>query len=307
MNANIAIEPWDGSPEFPVHGIGAGTRNVWLAEEGDGTDFDGMYDPPVQALYTSTAFMTGARLTGIREDPYDFILAFHILGTPGVPWREADSDFRLAWDFVRQSKIRVEVEESTRRLPVALGRKPQIKVAHDPNGKQYGLMLVPLIGAYPRWIQPDVTDSFVTTTDTTGGGFENGVVTVSNPTPTVQWIRWLTQGTAGITWTLPDFSWGQEALHERLPGVDAARKIVLAPLIAGEHIKIESNPESPDGMYNSSLDTQFYVRMAGVEFMYPIPPRTPPTDLPIKVTGAPIGAGVQAFVPSEWSRPWGLQ
>jgi hypothetical protein len=302
----ITVESWDGD-EFPVHGFGAGTRGVWLAEEGDGTDFDGMFDPPVQALYTSTAFQTGATFTGIREDPYDFLLAFHVVGTAEQPWRSNDSDFRLAWDFVRQSRIRVEVEESTRRLAVRLGSKPRIKTAHDPNGKQYGLSLIPLIGAYPRWVEPDLTDSFVTTTDTTVSGTENGVVRVSNPTPLPMWMRWVLQGTAGIRWTIPDFSWGQEELHDRPAGADVARKIVMPPLIAGEHVKIESNPESPDGQFNSDLDTEIYLRTGGVEFMYPIPPRTPPTDIPIAVSKAPIGAGVQVFVPSEWQRPWGMQ
>lgn len=313
-DAIVAIEPWDGSPEFIVHGQGAGNRNVWLAEGGDGTEFDGMYDPPVTVLLTSTAFQTGATVTGTREEPYDFILAFHITGTEELPWRYADSDFRLAFDFLEQSRIRVEVEESTRWLSVQLGSKPKLQIGRDPNGQQYGLILVPLIAEYPRWVEldwgentpPDHPTKFVTTTDTTASGFEDGFVTVWNPTPLKQWVRYSVQGAAGIIWTISDFSWGQEAMHDRDPGVDVARKITLAPLVAGEHLKIDTNPEAIDGMYNSNIDTQVYMRQQ-VEFMYPIPPRTPPTQVPIRVSKAPIGAGIQVRGPLHWNRPWGLQ
>ena len=313
-NAKVVIEPWDGGEEYVVSGQGAGSRNVELATGDDGTDFDGMYDPPFQSLYTSTAFQTGSTFTGFREDSYDFELAFHIFGTPELEWRFTDSDFRLAWDIVEQSRIRVETDESVRRLAVRLGSKPKIRTTHDPNRRKRSLLLVPLIAAYPRWVEPDWGENtppnhptkFVTTTDTTASGFEDGVVTVWNPTPLKQWVRWSVQGTAGIIWTIPDFSWGQEAMHDRPAGVDVARKITLAPLIAGEHLKIDTNPESIDGMYNSDLDTEVYMRQQ-VEFMYPIPPRTPPTQVPIRVSKAPIGAGIQVRGPMEWNRPWGLQ
>lgn len=306
-SAIIEIEGCNGGDWWPVAGPDQWTRGVALADEDSGTDFDGMYDAPLTALYNSTAFQVGADFGGIREDKYDFILAFHVMGTDEISWEQIDSQFRLAWSARRDTTIWVTTENSRRSLPVRLVDKIKVKAINDPISEQYGLVLVPLVGAYPRWIEAPLISTYITTTDTTGGGVETGYVEVDNPLPYDYEInpQWVVQGSAGIVWTIPDFSWGNDE-YERAE-LDVARKIVMPPLIEGEHLLIETDKMARHGQVVSSLDTQVYARMNGKRFMYGLPGRTPRTQIPVSVTGAPIGAGIQVRCPRPWPRPWGLE
>ncbi len=299
----ISIISPDGDV-FPVAGPDQWERGVCLADEDTGTDYDGMYDAPFEAIYNATAFQIGADFGGVREDKYEFVLAFHIKGTRTRTLRQADSEFRRAFDARRQSKIVVHHEDSTRWLDVRLGGKPRIKSKNDPNGEQYLLILYPIIAGYPRWREDDFPSSFVTTTDTTGGGTETGYVTISNPCDVDIWLKWVLQGTPGIIWTVPDYSWGNDQFGRAVE--DSLHKIVMPPLIDGEHVTIDTDPDSNVGQVNSDLDTEIYLRMNGKTFMYKIPPGTTAT-LPITVSHAPIGAVIQAKSPRTWTRPLGLE
>ncbi|WP_069166797.1 hypothetical protein [Nocardia altamirensis] len=290
---------------FTVAGPGRGDKGVVLADEDSGTEFDAMYETVTETIYNATAFQVGADFGGTREEKFDFSLAFHIIGTTGLPWRVADSRFRNAFSYKRESLVRVRIGDTHRRLPVRLGAKPRVKIVGDPHIDDYGLVVLPLVGAYPRWLEDDVTSSFVTTTDTTGGGVETGFVTVSNPLPVDYeiWLRWVFQGAAGIVWTIPDFSWGSDEFDRA--DIDRERKIVMPPLLDGEHIVVDTDRMARNGQVNSSLDTEVYARMGGKRFLYPLPGRTPLTRIPVSVTGAPIGAGIQVRCPRPWPRPWG--
>ncbi|WP_433661088.1 phage tail protein [Nocardia sp. CA-128927] len=303
-DTRIVIEG-PGAEKFTVAGPGMGDRGVVLADEDSGTDFDAMYETATTTIWNATAYQIGADFGGLREEKFDFSLAFHVLGTPQLPWRHADSAFRQGFSFRRDSMVRVQIGDTQRRLPVRLGAKPRVKIVGDPNIHDYGLVVVPLIGAYPRWLEDDATSTFITATDTTGGGVETGFVTVANPLPIDYeiWPRWVFQGTAGIVWTIPDFSWGSDEFDRA--EIDADRKIVMPPLLAGEHIVIDTDRMARNGQANSSLDTEFYARMGGKRFVYPLPGRTPETRIPVSVTGAPIGAGIQVRCPRPWPRPWG--
>ncbi|MEV0247972.1 phage tail protein [Nocardia sp. NPDC050712] len=303
----IELEGCDGS-WWTLSGEGQWDDGVALADEDDGTDFDAMYDPPITAIYNSTAFEVGATYGGIREEKYDFILAIHIMGTRENPWRYVDSNFRNALSAKRDAKLWVTTEDSRRYLPIRLGAKPKIKAVNDPDSEQYGLVLLPLVGAYPRWIEESAVSSFVTVTNTTVSGTETGYVTVSNPLPVDYeiWLQWVVQaGTAGIIWTIPDFSWGNDEFERA--ATDVARKVVMPPLINGEHLLIDTDKMARNGQVNSSLDTEVYQRMGGKRFMYHLPGRTPATQIPVTVSKAPIGAGIQVKCPRPWPRPWGLE
>jgi len=303
----IELEGCDGE-WWPLAGEGQWDRGVCLADEEEGTDWDGAYDPPFTAIYNSTAFQVGATYGGYREEKYDFILAVHILGTKTMPWRYVDSAFRKSLSVKRDAKLWATTVDSRRHLPVRLGGKPKLKALNDPNSEQYGLLLLPLVGAYPRWIEEPHKEVFVCQTDTTGGGTETGYVTVSNPLPEDYeiWIQWEIQAShAGMVVTLPDFSWGNDEFERAEE--DALRKVELAPLLLNEHLKIDTDKMARDGQFNSSLDTEFYQRMGGRRFAYHVPGNTPPTLVPITVTGAPAGTGIRVVCPRPWPRPWGLE
>ncbi|WP_282778320.1 MULTISPECIES: phage tail protein [unclassified Nocardia] len=302
--ALIEVEGHNGE-WFTVAGTGAGDRGVHLASENDGTEFAGLYDAPVTTIWNSTAFQLGATYGGIREDKYDFTLAFHVTETAANPWRYNDSALRKAFSYEKRSKLWVQVDDSRRWLDVQLVSNPRLKVGFDPNGQQYGLVLLPLAAAYPRWLEVEATDEFVAATDTTDGSTELGSVVVSNPTDTEIWLKWMIQGSSGIRWTLPDFSFGDDRFDRA--DADADRMIAMPELLDGEHVRVDTDEMGLEGQVNSSLDTAVYQRMNGKMFLYPIPPYTPDTELPVVVSGAPAGAGVQVRCPRPWTRPWGLE
>ncbi|MEU9515925.1 hypothetical protein [Micromonospora sp. NPDC048169] len=289
-------------------GEGQWDHGLALASEDDGTDFDSMYETPMSAIYNSTAFQIGATFGGVREEKYDFILALHIKGEKGQPWRYTDSDLRKSLSAFRDAKLWVTTSDSRRHLPIRLAGNVKIKAVNDPNSEQYGLALLPLVGAFPRWIGAPLISTFVTTTDTTGGGSETGYVTVSNPLPMDFEIfpKWEIQASAaGMVVTLPDYSWGSDE-YERAEE-DALRKVELAPLLLGENLKIDTDKMAFGGQFNSSLDTEYPQRMGGKRLVYSIPGETPPIQVPVTVTGAPIGTGIRVICPRPWPRPWGLE
>ncbi|WP_280378521.1 hypothetical protein [Nocardia wallacei] len=292
---------------WPLAGPDQWSKNVALADEDSGTDFDGMYDPPVTALYNSTAFQAGADFGGIREEKYDFILAVHIVGTKEKPWRLVDSEFRKAFSYKRESRIWVELDGSRRHLPVRLGDKPKIKTNNDPNSEKGALILLPLVGAYPRWIENVQPSTFTTLTDTTGGGTETGYVWVDNPLPEDydQYPIWeITATYEGLTVTLPDYSQGND-IHERAEE-DLLRKVVLAPLHLGEHLRVNVDPMAFEGQFVTATRSEYAQRMNGRRLMYPIRAGTLRQQVPVTVTKAPIGTKIRVTCPREWPRPWGL-
>lgn len=310
--ALIEIEGCDKS-WWPVSGPDQWKLGVALADEDNGTDFDGMYDPPVTALYNSTAVQIGADFDGIREEKYDFILAIHVIGLPGTNgrpgthWRHIDSRFRRAFSYKRDSKIWVQVDDSRRALTVRLGAKPKIKAVNDPNSEQCALILLPLVGPYPRWIETPRPSVFVTQTDTTGGSSETGYVWIDNPLPEDYdaYPIWEIQASAeGIVVTLPDYSFGSDAQERAVE--DALRKVELAPLHLGENLRVNTDPLAMGGQFVTSTKTNFAGRMGGRRLVYPYPGGLPRQQVPVTVTGAPKGTGIRVIVPRDWPRPWGL-
>lgn len=134
--------------------------------------------------------------------------------------------------------------------------------------------------------------------------YETGYLKVWNPTNTLCWLRYMAQaGNANIEWTISDFSWGSDAWNRA--DEDSGRMIIMPELLLGENIKIDTNPYAFGGQVVSSLDTQVYLRMNGVQFLYPVPPRTPPTLVPVQVTNSLPGNGIKMYCPHEWLHPWG--
>lgn len=303
----IWYEGHDGSIFHISGGDEGASEGICLGNAEAGTMWEDMYESPFEAIYESTAFEIGGRYGGLRENMFEFILAFRIKSTVDRPWRINDSRFRKALSPTKDSKLHVKIQGETHRwLNVRLLNQPKLKVEQDPNLRRYGLLLVTFVASYPRWLEDDFTDSYTTTTNTTSSGTEIGEVTVSNPTDTEIWLKWtLTAPIAGLVWTLPDFSWGDDRFSRA--AVDADRMVSLPSLIANENVVVDTDEMTMGGQVNSDLDTSIYQRMNGRQFLYPVPPYTPPTDIPISVTGAPIGAGVQVRCPRTFSRPWGLE
>jgi len=304
MDTIIQVESWDGQ-FWTLIGRGKGDRGVWLAE-----DVSGFWYAPTSTLWNSTAFQDGADYGGSRVDKRTLTFDVHILKTPGSTWEKNWSDFIRAFRTDRESKIWYETESSRRYLCVRLSKNSDMRPTIDPGRSQYAKVTMEVVAGDPWWYEPVDTSSYETTTDTTGGGTENGTVNLYNETPIIMYPQWMFQGTAGIVWTIPDYSFGQEAKHDRPDGADATRRIVMAPTIEGEHVLVDVDPDAKNGQFNSSLDTMYYMRMNGVRFMYGVTEYTGtkqhPIVLPVSVTGAPIGAGIQLRMRRAWPTPMGL-
>ncbi len=300
--ALITYEGWN-LERFIISGEGESDRGIVLAPASKGTAFEDMYDAPVSTIYNSTAFQIGATFGGTRDEMYNFTLAFHVKKTGDASWRLNESRFRKALSYKKNCKIEVRVDDSYRWLNVKMFSNPKLRVEFDPNSQKYGLLLVTFAAEYPRWLEDDVTDTFTTVSNTVGGGTELSVVTVSNPTDVEIWLKWVTQGIAGIIWILPDFSFNDDRFDRAV--LDDDRMVQLPELLANEHVLVDTD-EMADQV-NSSLDTAVYQRMNGRQFLYPIPPYTEPIDIMVAVQKAPIGAGLQVRCPRAWTRPWGLE
>lgn len=306
--ALIQIEGYNGD-WVTVAGPGMGAEGVFLASEEDGLEFDELFEPPLKQLWQATTFQVGESYGGLRQPKIVFDLPFHVTETSDYPWSYNNSRFRKLFHPKKQSKIWIQVEESRRHLKIQLGDRVKVKTTGEPNRQQYSLDTVPCVGAYPRWFEPDWCSTYITTTDTTGGGVELGEIPAWNPTPDDIYLKYMAQAEQGIRWTLADLSFGSD-LEDRAVQ-DADRVVVCPALIAGEQLRIDTDPQAKGGQFVSSLDTAVYLRANGVEFLYPFPAYTgtegDPFMLPVAVTGAPIGAGVQVRCPRPWLRPWGLE
>lgn len=276
----------------------AGHRGVYLD-----TKLVGIYDDPTTAIYNQHAFQIGADFGGIRIDKRDIVFGVHIIDSDEGSWQFNDSEFRKALSYTKDAKLWIETEDSRRFLPIRLSETPQFAPESDPNVDGYGNIVFTCVAANPRWQEPDETDEWVAVTDTVSSGTASGFVTVSNPTDTEIWLKWVVQAYPGAKYTLPDYSFGDDRYRRAV--TDAARKIAMPTLQAGEHLKV--NTDEAEDQVASSTDTQVWMRMNGVSFLYPIPPYTPATDLPVSVQKAPAGVGVQVRCPRTWSRPFGLQ
>lgn len=305
-NLEITLVGKDGR-RYVLVGENEGVEGVRLASGSLGTAFEDMYEAPVDTIYQSTAFGLGGQYNGLRENMFEFTLAFHVKNTTDRPWRINDSRFRKSLSYKQDAFLHVKiVGESERYLTVRLRSAPKLKVDTDPNGQRYGLLLVHFVAPYPRWQEDDWTSSYTTTTNTQVSGTEIGTVTLYNPTNVECWAKWVLQaGNAGIVYTLPDFSWGDDRFDRGV--ADASRMIVMPSLVLNEHVVVDTDEMTTAGQVNSSLDTAIYLRMNGREFLYPIPPYTDPTPMTISIQHADIGNIVQVRCPRSWSRPWGLE
>ena len=282
-----------------ISGEGFGDAGAYLA-----TDVEGIYDAPVKTIRNSTARQTGSSYGGKRN--LERLVDFGIIidNRNGSSWQENDSEWRKMWSYDEDCELWIDNGESRRLLKLRMIEQPDFKPTYDPIQTQIEKVTMKCVAGDPWWYEPDVTSEWVSTTDTTGGSTENGFVTVSNPTDVPIWLRWKCQGNA--RWTLPDYSWGGNDFKRAV--IDAT-KLILTPTLlpADGHGRIETNPESRRERMATTANTQWQARFGGIDFLYAVPPYTPPTNIPVRVTGAAAGVGVQCIQPRPWSRSWGLQ
>lgn len=299
-----------GDYVFHVYGPNAGLEGVWLAKG----QVTGLYDAPVKTTWKTGAFQTGSTHKAVKYLHRDLELGFHLTETITNSYEWNESQFRQIFDYqedqwaVTPKKTTIEVDtdlSGTRKIDVLMHEEPQFAPSTDPIKTQHGNLILKLRAGQPMWYEADATSEWTSAATTA-----SGVVTVENPTDQVMWHKWVctSAATSGdITWRLPDFQW-QGDPGERAPGGDQADRLIDGIVLTQANDGCTIETDRSQLMYRDSADTNLLGQMgAAAIFNYPIPPWTPPFELPVSFKGADGGGTVQLVMPRRWSKPWGME
>ena len=313
--AMIEIIGVDGS-EWVVSGYGDGEQGVLLDQGAQG-----LQEAPRKGVWSQTAFQYGATYMGTTIEPLDLVLGFEIWGDDH-DWAQVSSDFRNAFDYEREATIRVTSESGRRTLKVRLLETPKRDQNKDPRMLQYSLEVYTLRAAWPFWQGDTVTQSgavslrpknelsgaYPAAGDVVRKSFERmfeldsstqywGVdeVQLSNPTDVPIYPVWAL--TDNAMWCVPDKSFTDPS--------DTDRTIITPYLAAGEGLSIDTYPLREP--YVATNGSNIAGRFGGVLFLNPIPPRTPPTPVPIGVVTRSNSKKPEFAMRSvqHWNGPWG--
>lgn len=288
--AMITVTGVDGSV-WTIAGQGRGREGVELA-----TSPSGLYDAPVTTIWNQSAFQVGSSFGGYRTNKRDVVFAVNVFQAAGQSWEAVDSAWRKAWAYDRDSTLTITTDYGTRSLKLRMSEQPDFKPDKDPHLKMQSKVVMTCVAGNPWWVESDVTSTWTATADSTAPGVSrHGTVSIANPTDQPMWLKWVCS--APGKWTVPDFSWAADD--------DATRTITLPATTVGKDLTVDTDPM--EEMIVAADGSQIWALMNGVSFLYPVPPYTPATDVPVTVTGAPAGASVLVVQPRNWSRPWGLQ
>lgn len=260
-----------------------------------------IYDRPVNTQWIKTR--RSQIYQGFEVNRRDPILGFQIFSTDAGEWRNIDSEFRMSWSYEEDGQLVFIANGRERSLGLRLLNEPQAyesetTAGHDPHLMADAAVIINAAAQEPDYLGPDVVQEWVV-----GSASDSSTFTVQNDGDVEMWVWYtLSSVTADTVWTVADWSWGSDEYLRA--DADAARTWALPPLQAGEHVTLVSDPTQE--MLISSLDTNPWNRCNGNGLLYPIPPHTPPTEIPISVTGATAGDAARLHVQPHFSRPFGV-
>ena len=215
----------------------------------------------------------------------NIVLRVLIFADSSVEWARVDSDFRRALDYDKQSELIVRSSMSgERRLKVRLAEAPAYQWDKDPNYHAAALTEFVVVAEDPFWYSGHEHDEFVFD----GLNWYGGSVTVSNPGDVPVWPKWVL--TAPAKFILPDVSFRDDA--------EKGRTIVLPFQPLGREVLVDTDPL--EELITANDDTLLWAEMGGQFFQNPIPPRTPPTQIPVSIDPLP---NLPVVLPPGW-REW---
>jgi hypothetical protein len=131
-----------------------------------------------------------------------------------------------------------------------------------------------------------------------------------NPGDVPVFPRWTGNSpTSGTTiWTIPDYSWGQEADFGDAPGSMATRTVPVLPdgVVPGDG-DWELNTDDDEEYLVSTTGVPLTMRTKGQLAYYPIAPKTHAQTIPISVTGAQAGMSITLELDRFYTRAWGVR
>ncbi|WP_147404003.1 hypothetical protein [Nocardia panacis] len=290
--------------------------SIWLTgADGSIWDLDGdqgvelrpgpkrIIDAPAKTFWIAGA--ANMHYQGRQFERRDPTFAVNIFATDGNPdtWRDIDSQFRRALGmYDQQFTLHIETDDGVRHLDLRLLSEPTAYENGSWEGKNPHLyatstLLINAAAEQPFWYADDFTFTWTTATGSGSTTFR-----AQNLGDIEVWPKYFVN--APGTWTLPDYSWGQEGAYQRPANIDTARTVTLPALVAGEDCAIDSDPDQEALV--AANGSPIWARWNGNSLLYPIAAGTKPTAVPISVTGANANAAVTVRIPRRYSRPFGV-
>ncbi|WP_157116928.1 hypothetical protein [Nocardia vaccinii] len=218
-------------------------------------------------------------------------------------WMQIESDFRDDLGMFDDTfSITAEAPGSTRDLEMRLYQAPDSYSKGAWEGKSPFLqdtstMAIMAACERPFWAAESIV--YPCTFPTGNGTLPIWVENRGNVPIFLEWKL-----PAPGTWTVPDYSWGQELKFGRTPGQDATRTVTLNPLQAGEDLDLDTDPYQKQMV--AASNTPVEQRNLGVQLMYPVAPKTPPTQVPLELVGGTANTTAYVVCPAWFSRPFGV-
>jgi len=298
---NISLRGAHDGEILHLSGAEAANEGIELAKGG----VDGFYEAPVETIWERARRQRGGTFRGIEHPERDMTLAFHVMNMPGVAWQESAALLRNSlsyhldpwWADDNLATLQVETDDDYRELAVQMSEEPELDPDHDPDVNGYAKMIVSLKAAQPFWQGKTAVSTWEAS-----GSSGSGTVTVSNPTDVPMYLLWVLDPG---TWTIPDVSWTGRP-GKRTPGGEYAnRSITLNPVTTTMGgLVIDTDPM--ERTFSDAAGTNVVGAVGGGYYIInrEVPPRTPKTQLPVSVTGAAAGAGVELHQVRLWGGVW---
>ena len=287
-----------------VHGEGAGTSGVYLAEDGVDTL---LAHAPEKQTWKSGARSKGSRPKNRKILHKDIDLTFLVMETDVTPYEVNDSYLEQAIgyeldpydDDAKYAKIALTTDISgTRFMDIVQYEEADFVPSIDPQFQEFGETTLKVRSGDPDWYEPDWVSSCEF--DSSGEGY----VEVWNPTPRDMHLYWVC--TLG-TWDIPDFSWKGKKGHRYPAGRDEAR-FIRTPAITSTHGGLRINATDRNKLMAEDFnDTNILALFNGQHFIHKIPAYTQRQRIPVYFTDSQsVGEGrIELRQPRRWPRAYG--
>lgn len=288
QHLKIEIEGCDGS-EWVISGPGFGQQGVILKPK-----VSQLIDTPVKTLFVPGPF--GEEFAGKRVQRREMVFTVQVGGEEIDPdeWAEIDAAWRWAWDYEKESTMTVSVlnadgsVESSRYIKLRLLEEPKSYGDRDPFIHGDDEVVMTVTATFPYWRSADRVYQRT----------NSGTLTIENDGDVPVWPRWSLSG--GTTWTLPDYSWGNDMYSRGVE--DAARTVQLPAIPAGNDVSVDSDPRVQTLIcVNSTTGAAGFPAQhhwKGKDLLYPVMPGAGGT---VQVSGT---GSVVLYLPRWYSRPW---
>lgn len=272
----VELDGVNGS-EWTLHGegmpIARGEAGVFLSS------FRGIYHPQRVPMSQEPAFYPGAIPGDPKTSPQKIDLQLVTHAPDPLAWEAIEQEWWAAVNDEEDATLRVwnRAHTTYRTMPVRVETYPDDSMDYEP-GTEWPWAL-PMIAYSPGWRGQTIKSEFDSTTDTT--------ITIGNPGDLPVWVEFALSNTGVEQWTVPDGISGESITLE------------VFPAELGELV-VNSDPFTLQ--LDSVNESQIAASLLGLRWRHPIPPNTPPTEVPISVTGGPGEAA--AYVTPMYRRPW---